>query len=42
MHRGLYCDEAAPKLEALNQKEEVFHLLRFVWKIKAKHGNTQC
>jgi hypothetical protein len=41
MHDKLHCDEAAPKLEALNRKEEVVHLLSVVRKIKAKRGKNQ-
>jgi hypothetical protein len=41
MHAKLHCDEAALKLEALNRKEEVVHLLSVVRKIKAKRGKNQ-
>jgi hypothetical protein len=41
MHDKLHCDEAAPKLEALNRKEEVVHLLSVMWKMKAKRGKNQ-
>jgi hypothetical protein len=41
MHDKLHCDEAAPKLEAFNRKEEVVHLLGVVREMKAKCGKNQ-
>jgi hypothetical protein len=41
MHDKLHCDEASPKLEALNRKEEVVHLLSVVRKMKVKRGKNQ-
>jgi hypothetical protein len=41
MHAKLNCDKEAPKLEAINRKEEVVHLISVIRKMKAKRGKSQ-